>query len=78
MFLHTYGDMTDTSSVDFLRRLKLASPIKISKILTDNAMPMVDPAALCTGAACARCVVTKAKHDCGQGTRNRAVERDNG
>jgi hypothetical protein len=33
MFLHTYGDMTDTSSVDFLRRLKLASPIKISKIL---------------------------------------------
>lgn len=24
------------SAIDFLRRLKLASPIKISKILTDN------------------------------------------
>jgi hypothetical protein len=36
VFMHIYGDMTEASSVDFLRRLKLASPIKISKILTDN------------------------------------------
>jgi hypothetical protein len=36
VFMHVYGDTTDKSSVDFLRRLKLASPIKISKILTDN------------------------------------------
>jgi transposase InsO family protein len=42
VFLHTYGDMTDTSSVDFLRRLKLASPIKISKILTDNGSQFTD------------------------------------
>jgi len=37
VFLHIYGDMTNRSSVDFLRRLKLASPIKITKILTENA-----------------------------------------
>ena len=36
VFLHIYGDMTDKSSVDFLRRLKLASPIRIIKLLTDN------------------------------------------
>lgn len=36
VFMHIYGDMTKKSSVDFLRRLKLASPIKIAKILTDN------------------------------------------
>jgi transposase len=42
VFLHIYGDMTDTSSVDFLRRLKLASPIKISKILTDNGSQFTD------------------------------------
>lgn len=36
VFLHIYGDMTDKSSVDFLRPLKIASPIKITKILTDN------------------------------------------
>jgi transposase InsO family protein len=36
VFLHIYGDMTERSSVDFLRGIKLASPIKISKILTDN------------------------------------------
>jgi transposase InsO family protein len=35
-FMHIYGDMTEKSTVDFLRRLKLASPIKISKILTDK------------------------------------------
>lgn len=39
VFLHIYGDMTDSSSVDFLRRLKLASPINITNITnipTDN------------------------------------------
>ena len=30
VFMHIYGDMTDKSSVDFLRRLKLASPIKMA------------------------------------------------
>ena len=42
VFMHIYGDMTETSSVDFLRRLKLASPIKISKILTDNGSQFTD------------------------------------
>jgi transposase InsO family protein len=42
VFMHIYSDMTETSSVDFLRRLKLASPIKISKILTDNGSQFTD------------------------------------
>jgi transposase InsO family protein len=42
VFMHIYGDMTNESSVDFLRRLKLASPIKISKILTDNGSQFTD------------------------------------
>ena len=42
VFMHIYKDMTDKSSVDFLRRLKLASPIKISKILTDNGSQFTD------------------------------------
>lgn len=42
VFLHIYGDMTDRSSVDFLRRLKLASPIEITKILTDNGSQFTD------------------------------------
>lgn len=42
VFLHIYGDMTERSSVDFLRRLKLASPIKITKILTDNGSQFTD------------------------------------
>jgi transposase InsO family protein len=42
VFVHIYGDMTDKSSVDFLRRLKLASPIKITKILTDNVSQFTD------------------------------------
>lgn len=32
VFLHIYGDMTDKSSVAFMRRLKLASPIKIMDV----------------------------------------------
>jgi len=42
VFMHIYGDMTETSSVDFLRQLKLASPIKTSKILTDNGSQLTD------------------------------------
>jgi hypothetical protein len=42
VFMHIYGEMTETSSVDFLRRLTLASPIKISKILTDNGSQFTD------------------------------------
>lgn len=42
VFLHVYGDMSDRSSVDFLRLLKLASPIKITKILTDNGSQFTD------------------------------------
>jgi transposase InsO family protein len=42
VFMHIYGDMTDKSSVDFLRRLKLASPIKIARILSDNGSPFTD------------------------------------
>ena len=42
VFMHIYSDMTDKSSVDFLRRLKLASPIKITKILTDNGSQFTD------------------------------------
>jgi hypothetical protein len=42
VFMHIYGDMTEKSSVDFLRRLELASPIKISKILTDNGSQFTD------------------------------------
>jgi transposase len=42
VFMHIYSDMSDISSVDFLRRLKRASPIKISKILTDNGSQFTD------------------------------------
>lgn len=42
VFMHIYGDTTAKSSVDFLRRLKLASPIKITKILTDNGSQFTD------------------------------------
>ena len=42
VFLHTYADMSGANSVDFLRRLKLASPIKITKILTDNGSQFTD------------------------------------
>lgn len=42
VFMHIYGDMTDNSSVDFQRRLKLASPINITKILTNNGFQFTD------------------------------------
>jgi transposase InsO family protein len=40
--LHIYGDMTDKSSVGFLRQLTIAAPIKITKILTDNGSQLTD------------------------------------
>ena len=46
MFLHIYGDMTDSSSVDFLRKLKIASPINITKILTNNGSQFTDRLAM--------------------------------
>lgn len=42
MLLHIYGDMRVKISVDFLRRLKLPSPIKIIKLLTDNGLQFTD------------------------------------
>ena len=42
VLLRIYGDMTDSSSVDFLCRLKLASPIRIIKLLIDNGAQFTD------------------------------------
>lgn len=42
VFMRIYNDQTEKSSVDFLRRLKLASPIKIIKLLTDNGSQFTD------------------------------------
>lgn len=42
VFTHIYADMTDKSSVGFLHRLKSASPIRISKILTDDGSQFAD------------------------------------
>lgn len=42
VFMRIYGDMPEASSVDFLRRLKLASPIRLSNILTDNGSKFTD------------------------------------
>lgn len=42
VFMHIYGDMMDRSSVDFLRRLGLASPIKTTQILIDNGPQFID------------------------------------
>lgn len=42
VFLRTYRDQTETSSVDFLRRLKRAAPMKIKTILTDNGSQFTD------------------------------------
>lgn len=36
VFLRVYDDMTDTSSVDFLKRVHEAAPMKIVKLLTDD------------------------------------------
>lgn len=42
VFLRICGDMTESSSVDFLRRLRETCPIKITKILTDNGSQFTD------------------------------------
>lgn len=42
VYLHIYANQTDVSSVDFLRRVKKACPVKIEKILTDNGTQFTD------------------------------------
>ena len=42
VYLRTYRDQTERSSSDFLRRLQQAAPMKISKVLTDNASQFTD------------------------------------
>ena len=42
VYLRTYGDQTEASSSDFLRRLKQAAPMKISHVLTDNGSQFTD------------------------------------
>ena len=42
VFLRTYGDQTERSSVDFLRRVHKAIPFKIDKLLTDNGSQFTD------------------------------------
>lgn len=42
VYLRIYGDQSDTSSTDFLRRLRAAAPMKIVKILTDNGSQFTD------------------------------------
>ena len=42
VFLRIYGDQSEASSTDFLRRLHAASPMKIVKLLTDNGSQFTD------------------------------------
>ena len=42
VFMRTYRDQSNTSSADFLRRLKRAAPMKIKTILTDNGSQFTD------------------------------------
>ena len=42
VYLHIYKDQTDTSSVDFLRRVRQLAPMKIVKLLTDNGSQFTD------------------------------------
>jgi len=42
VFMRSYRDQTDSSSTDFLRRLKQAAPMKIKTILTDNGSQFTD------------------------------------
>jgi len=42
VYLRIYADQTEHSSVDFLRRVKQAAPMKIVKLLTDNGSQFTD------------------------------------
>ena len=42
VYFRLYRDQTEASSTDFLRRLKVAAPMKIQKVLTDNAVLFTD------------------------------------
>ena len=42
VYFRIYGNQTDLSSTDFLRRLKKVAPMKIQKILTDNGSQFTD------------------------------------
>ena len=42
VYLRTYRDQTETSSSDFLRRLRQAAPMHISHVLTDNGSQFTD------------------------------------
>jgi len=42
VFIHSYPDQTEDSSVDFLSRLEHASPVRIRKLLTDNGSQFTD------------------------------------
>lgn len=42
VYLRIYKDQTEVSSVDFLRRVKQAAPMKIVKLLTDNGSQFTD------------------------------------
>ena len=42
VFLRTYRDQTERSSVDFLRRVHKVAPFKITKLLTDNGSQFTD------------------------------------
>ena len=42
VYLRIYGNQTEVSSTDFLRRLKKVAPMKIQKILTDNGSQFTD------------------------------------
>lgn len=42
VYIEIYGDQTESSSVDFLAKVKAACPIKICKLLTDNGSQFTD------------------------------------
>jgi hypothetical protein len=42
VYLEIYADQTDSSSVDFLSKVKSACPVKIIKLLTDNGSQFTD------------------------------------
>ena len=42
VFFRIYRNQTEASSTDFLRRLKLAAPMQIQKVLTDNGSQFTD------------------------------------